>query len=101
MRRLIYLAQDIVQWRILVNTVMTENKSRGSHDGENVDVGLLGCNAMRTCRQKPAFRGNHAFLKMEAICSSKTLVLTYKFTQHYNPEDIHRHGNHYGPCAFC
>jgi hypothetical protein len=36
-----------------------------------VDVGLLGCNA----------------LKMEAICSSETLVSTYKPTLPYNPED--------------
>jgi hypothetical protein len=28
-------------------------------------------------------------LKMEAICSSETLVSTYKSTQYYNPEDQH------------
>jgi hypothetical protein len=28
-------------------------------------------------------------LKMEAVCSSERLVSTYRFTQHYNPEDQH------------
>jgi hypothetical protein len=30
-------------------------------------------------------------MKMKAICSSKTLVSTYKSAQRYNPEDQHRH----------
>jgi hypothetical protein len=30
-------------------------------------------------------------LKMEAVCSSETLVSTFKSTWHYNPEDQHRH----------
>jgi hypothetical protein len=28
---------------------------------------------------------------MEAVCSSETLVSTYKFTWHYNPKDQNRH----------
>jgi hypothetical protein len=30
-------------------------------------------------------------LKMEAACSCKTLVSTYKLTRHCNPEHQHRH----------
>jgi hypothetical protein len=30
-------------------------------------------------------------LKMEAVCSSETLVSTYKSTRRYYPEDQHRH----------
>jgi hypothetical protein len=31
------------------------------------------------------------FLKMEAVCSSVTLVPIYKPTRRYNPEDQHQH----------
>jgi hypothetical protein len=34
-------------------------------------------------------------LKMEAVSSSKTLVSTYKFTRHYNPEDHHEYLHHH------
>jgi hypothetical protein len=30
-------------------------------------------------------------LKMEVVCSSETLISTYKSTQHYNPEDQKDH----------
>jgi hypothetical protein len=33
-------------------------------------------------------------LKVEAVCSSKTLVSTYKSTKHYNPEDQHPNNMH-------
>jgi hypothetical protein len=29
--------------------------------------------------------------KMQAVCSSETLVSSYKLTSRYNPEDQHRH----------
>jgi hypothetical protein len=29
-------------------------------------------------------------LKMEVVCSSQTLISTYKFTRHYYPEDKHQ-----------
>jgi hypothetical protein len=35
------------------------------------------------------------YLKMVAVCSSETLVPTYKSTQHYNSEDHHWHLHHY------
>jgi hypothetical protein len=40
-----------------------------------IDIGLLGSLGQ----------------KMEAVCSSKTLISTYKSTRRYNPEDQHRH----------
>jgi hypothetical protein len=40
----------------------------GSCSGKDINVGLLCCNTM----------------KMEAACSSKTLVSTYKSTECYN-----------------
>jgi hypothetical protein len=60
----------------------------------NVDVDLVDCNAIQTCRQVPEFRKNIlpvSALKMEAVCSSRTLVCTCKFTRRYNPEDRYRH----------
>jgi hypothetical protein len=45
------------------------------YSGENVECGLLHCDAV------------HSTLKMEAVCSSKMLVPTYKTRQHHNPED--------------
>jgi ABC-type nickel/cobalt efflux system permease component RcnA len=42
---------------------------------KSVDVGLLGVVMLSLG------------LKMEAVCSSETLVSTYKSMQHYNPED--------------
>lgn len=50
----------------------------GPHSSENVDVGLLGYNAM------------WIYLKMEAVCSSKMVVSTYKYTWYYNSEDKHQ-----------
>jgi hypothetical protein len=62
-----------------------------SHGGEDVDVGLLGCNTVWTSRKIPPFQKNilppSPDLEMEAACS---LVSTYKFTWRYNPEDHHR-----------
>jgi hypothetical protein len=47
------------------------------------------------CRQVPTFRRNvlppSSALKIEAICSSETLVSTYKSIWHFYPEDQHRH----------
>jgi hypothetical protein len=51
--------------------------------GGGEDVGLLGCNAVWTCRTSA--------LKMEIVCLSETLVPTYKFTRSYNLEDQHQH----------
>jgi hypothetical protein len=51
------------------------------------DVGLLGCNAVWTCKYIPE-------LKMEAICSSEMLVSTYKTTCRNNPQYQHRHVYH-------
>jgi hypothetical protein len=46
----------------------------GSHSGEDVNVGLLGCNTMWTCRQIPTFWRN-ILPQSSALC--------------YNPEDQH------------
>jgi hypothetical protein len=57
-------------------------------------AGLLDCGAMWTCRWIPTFQRNllpSPSGLMEAVCSSKTLVSTYKSTWCYNPEDQHRH----------
>jgi hypothetical protein len=44
-----------------------------------VDVGVLGTNAVWTCRQKPTFRRNilplSSMLKTKAVCSPETLVV--------------------------
>jgi hypothetical protein len=58
-----------------------------SHSGEDVSVGLLGCDTMWTSERNilPPSSG----IKMEAACSSKTLISTYKSTQHHNPENQH------------
>jgi hypothetical protein len=37
---------------------------------------------------------------MEAVCSSETLVSTYKFTRRYNPEVQHRRRSTYVICNF-
>jgi hypothetical protein len=51
----------------------------GSDDGEDVDVGLLGCIAVWTCRRIPTFRRNipspSSGMEMERVCSSETLYL--------------------------
>jgi hypothetical protein len=47
-----------------------------------IDVGLLGCNTVWTCRAEA--------LKMKTVCFSKMLVSTYKSTLYYNPEDMHQ-----------
>jgi hypothetical protein len=52
---------------------------QGSHGGEDVHVGLLGCNAVWS-----------SALKIEAVCSTKTLVSAYQFTRRYKPEDQHQ-----------
>jgi hypothetical protein len=38
-------------------------------------------------------------LRMEAVCSSETLVSTYKFTRRYNPED--KYGHEFFSCISC
>jgi hypothetical protein len=49
-------------------------------------VVLLGCKNVWTCWCIPKFRRNEMSLKMEAVCSSESLVSTYKSTRHYNPD---------------
>jgi hypothetical protein len=39
----------------------------------------------------PALNNNIRALKMEAVCSSETLLSTYKSTQRYNTEDQRQH----------
>jgi hypothetical protein len=46
---------------------------------------LLYCNAVWTCRSMGLKRSSA--LKKEAVCSSETLISTYKSTWRYNPED--------------
>jgi hypothetical protein len=66
-----------------------------------VDRDLLGSDAVWTCRWVPTFRRNtmpqSSALKMEAVCSSETLVPTYKSTRRHNPENhnqqLHRREN--------
>jgi hypothetical protein len=50
----------------------------GSHGGEDVDGGLLGCDAIWTCAWVPTFRRNIAS------------IFTYKSTRLHNSEDSHR-----------
>jgi hypothetical protein len=50
------------------------NEVFGTQGSEEVIVGLLGCNAMWTCRQLLLFWRNAG-------------IHLYKSTQHYNPED--------------
>jgi hypothetical protein len=47
------------------------------HRGKGVGVHLLGCNAVCACRKYQRFGET---LNMEAVCSSETLVSTYKST---------------------
>jgi hypothetical protein len=61
-----------------------------------VDVVLQGCNAVWLCRSIQTFRSNILLsysysLKMQAVCTSETLVSTNTSTRRYNPEDQHRH----------
>jgi hypothetical protein len=49
----------------------------GSHGAEDVDVGLLGSNAVSA-------------LKMETVCYYETSESAYKSTWRYNPDDQHR-----------
>jgi hypothetical protein len=61
---------------------------RGSHGGEGIDDGLLGCDTM------PFVGGYQRFAsiftqKMDAIRSSESLVTTYTTTRCHNP-DHHR-----------
>jgi hypothetical protein len=46
-------------------------------------VGLLGCNTTWTCRYVTSVS------EMEAVCSSRMLVYTYKSAQCYSTEDQH------------
>jgi hypothetical protein len=39
-------------------------------------------------------------INMEAIGSSKTLITTYKTTQHHNPENHNQNFHHYGNLKF-
>jgi hypothetical protein len=54
----------------------------GSHGSEDVDVGLLVCNVVWTCRLIPAFRRN--ILPPSPL---PKMVSTYKSTRRYNPEN--------------
>jgi hypothetical protein len=58
-------------------------------------VVVLDCGAKWTCRGGPTFWRNilppSSGLKMDAVCSFKTLVLTYKSIWCHNPEDHHEH----------
>jgi hypothetical protein len=61
-----------------------------------VDVGLLGCNAMWTCKQIPTFRRNilppssglMRALKKEVVCSSETLVSTFTIYLFSKPTSV-------------
>jgi hypothetical protein len=60
-----------------------------------IAVSLLSCSTVLIRMWIPAFR-TYILLptsgpKMEAVCSSETLVSTYKSTRYYNPEDQQRH----------
>jgi hypothetical protein len=53
-----------------------------------LECGLLDCKAMYSCRWLQCLGGTYYLtLKMEAICSYKVSVTTYKTTWHCNPED--------------
>jgi hypothetical protein len=52
-----------------------------------VDIGVVGCNAVRPYRQIPARFWWTYYLHFQAMCSSKTSVSTYKSIQHDYPED--------------
>lgn len=55
--------------------------------------GLLSCDAVWTCMQKPTLQRNvlppPPTLKMESVCSSETLVPSYKTTWHHNPKEYY------------
>jgi hypothetical protein len=57
----------------------------------NVYGGILGCEAVQTCRLVPTLRKKMLSppwtLKMEAVCSSKTSVRMFKSARHHNPQD--------------
>jgi hypothetical protein len=40
---------------LLMMIMNEEYEIRGSHSSKDVDVSLLGCNAMRTCRSIPTY----------------------------------------------
>lgn len=64
-------------------------------DGWFVDVGILGCDAVLTCRYVPTFLGNILFLSsglnLEVLRSSKTLISIHKSSLRRNPEDQHQY----------
>jgi hypothetical protein len=70
----------------------------GSHGGEDIYVGLLGSNTVWTIlrREIQTFRRNilspSSALKLEVVCSTETLVSTYKSTRRYYPEEQHPWG---------
>jgi hypothetical protein len=53
---------------------------------DDVAGGVMGCDDLRPCRFLPTY----LLLKMEAICSSETLLTTYKLTWRYSPQDNER-----------
>jgi hypothetical protein len=59
----------------------------GSRGGEDVDVGLLGCNAVWIWQHMNILPPSSGL----AVCSSGMLVSSYKSTRRYNPEDQHQH----------
>jgi hypothetical protein len=58
----------------------------GSHGGEDASCDFQDCVAMWSCS---FYWFLHFTLKLETICSSETLVITYKTTWHHNPEDYY------------
>jgi hypothetical protein len=58
----------------------------------------IGCNTTWICKHILTFRSDilplFSGLKVEAVCSSKTFVSTYKITEFYDPEDQHRRHEH-------
>jgi hypothetical protein len=53
-------------------------ETSGSHNGEDIDVSLLGCNSVLTCMQIPTFQR-----EIVAVRSSETLVCTWYYNAEY------------------
>jgi hypothetical protein len=74
---------------------MSRCKSVSDSDIQLVDVGLLGCDTIWTCRQVPVYWMNmlppFSLLKIDSLFSSKTLLSTYKSSWHHKPEAQHQH----------
>jgi hypothetical protein len=83
----ITIVSDIFQY----GTRLTKYKEQNIY----LAVGLLGCDAVWTCRYIPTFWRNilplSSALIMKTVCFTETSVSTYKSTRRHNPEDQHRH----------